>query len=61
MRIGAYGHVYLAGYLRVLDDEVRTDTFMLLGQHSRLKSLTYLLFNSWQKLKIVSESILPVW
>ena len=28
MRIGAYGDVYLAGYLRVLDDEVRTDTLM---------------------------------
>ena len=23
-----YGDVYLAGYLRVLDDEVRTDTLM---------------------------------
>ena len=50
MRIGAYGDVYLAGYLRVLDDEVRTDTLMFFNSR---KSHTFSVIQQLTKIGLL--------
>ena len=68
MRIGAYGDVYLAAYLRVLDDEVRSDTFMFFNSRKshtfsviqQLKTIGLLPARAWQQQSTKGALLWPV-